>query len=234
MLVNLHIANRLKWQKGATMQQIKDDRQRRMRLLLTSLRNDIQAAGRGGPIQPHDLEAHAKAVQLEFNALHNAGAPISSLTNEILARIFEAGMLQSHCPTHFGLTVSHLSRRFRDVAIATPSLWNSVVKFILHQQKGRAVGDLPITNVVQGRPNSKSPTTAISERGNTSPSSEEVAMLIRSGQPIHSHITPSHYWVNTQAIDQSMNLIKIEDLRIDCEALSPRCVLNVMRIFKPH
>ncbi|TDL21214.1 hypothetical protein BD410DRAFT_308329 [Rickenella mellea] len=52
---------------------------------------------------------------------------IKRLPNEVLAVIFEmAHYLDGEGPVQFALCVSHVSRRFRNVALATPLLWTTI------------------------------------------------------------------------------------------------------------
>lgn len=60
----------------------------------------------------------------KFNENVSPDGPISTLHAEILAMIFEAGAMEEvvpHCT--FGMLVSHTTRRWRNIALATPWLW---------------------------------------------------------------------------------------------------------------
>src|SRR5882672_1060959 len=65
---------------------------------------------------------HSKRAQLAH--LVNEASPISSLPNEILAMIFEAGYSSSAYELPFEILVTHITRRFRNIAIPNPQLWN--------------------------------------------------------------------------------------------------------------
>lgn len=53
----------------------------------------------------------------------------AKLHDEILTLTFEAGTLfQQETQTHFGLLVSHVSRRWRNIALTTPFLW-TIIQF---------------------------------------------------------------------------------------------------------
>lgn len=76
-----------------------------------------------------ELEAQSKVLQLEYNSLYNLDAPSSSIPDEILATIFEVGTLieQIRRPRrHFGVIVSHVTQRWRAVALSTPRLWTKI------------------------------------------------------------------------------------------------------------
>lgn len=83
------------------MQRINVNGDRQHRLLLLSRRLEEISAARNELViqrdelvaQLGDLERQAKAAQLEFNALRNLDAPISTLPDEMLAMIFGAGIL---------------------------------------------------------------------------------------------------------------------------------------------
>ncbi|KAF7975899.1 hypothetical protein HWV62_8321 [Athelia sp. TMB] len=77
--------------------------------------------------QLEELEVQIKATQRELNALHNLHAPTSSFPDEVLAMVFEAGInLITGSTRHFGPLVSHVTRRWRTVALATPRLWSTI------------------------------------------------------------------------------------------------------------
>src|ERR1700691_1697848 len=57
----------------------------------------------------------------------NTLSPVDSLPNEILAMIFEAGhTADSSFISLFEVTISHVIRRWRDVAVNTVSLWTRI------------------------------------------------------------------------------------------------------------
>ncbi|KAF7973789.1 hypothetical protein HWV62_14274 [Athelia sp. TMB] len=102
--------------------------ERRRRILSLSKRLQEFAAARIKLIaQLEDLDSQTRAVQQEHNALHNLDAPTSNLPNEILSLVFEAGIGQeSYAESHFGDLVSHVSSRWRAVALTTPRLWADI------------------------------------------------------------------------------------------------------------
>jgi hypothetical protein len=67
---------------------------------------------------------HSKRAQLAH--LVNEASPISSLPNEILAMIFEARYSSSAYELPFEILVTHITRRFRNIAISNPQLWNRI------------------------------------------------------------------------------------------------------------
>ncbi|KZP30822.1 hypothetical protein FIBSPDRAFT_979000 [Athelia psychrophila] len=117
------------------------DRQRRVLSLLKCL-EELEAARRELLLKLEDLDARKRAIQLEHNALFNLDATTSNLPDEILAMVFEVGIeiqldplllkensFKFHTsepyptPIHFGDLVSHVSHRWRSIALATPRLW---------------------------------------------------------------------------------------------------------------
>ncbi|KAF7986261.1 hypothetical protein HWV62_35172 [Athelia sp. TMB] len=109
------------------MPRINGDRQRHA-LLITNRLEGIAAARRKLVLQLEELDEQAKIMQRELNVLHNLDALTSNLPDEALAMIFEAGALpgSSHWP-HFGVVVSHVSSRWRRVALSTSRLWTRIV-----------------------------------------------------------------------------------------------------------
>ncbi|KZP32580.1 hypothetical protein FIBSPDRAFT_479348 [Athelia psychrophila] len=84
-----------------------------------------------------DLDAQARAVLLERNILHNLDAPTSDIPDELLVMLFEADEdmhLSQGLEPHFGALVSHVSHRWREIALATPTLW-SRVRFVVGKRK---------------------------------------------------------------------------------------------------
>ncbi|KAF7986267.1 hypothetical protein HWV62_35184 [Athelia sp. TMB] len=114
----------------SNMPRFNGDRRRRA-LLLSERLEDIAAARRNLVLQLEALDEQAKTMQHEVNVLHNIDALTSNVPDEALAMIFEAGALpgSSHWP-HFGVVVSHVSSRWRRVALSTPRLWTNVVSRI--------------------------------------------------------------------------------------------------------
>ncbi|KZP32564.1 hypothetical protein FIBSPDRAFT_848386, partial [Athelia psychrophila] len=73
------------------------------------------------------LNVQARAVLLEHNILLNLDAPTSDIPDELLAMIFEAHKdmpLSQGLEPHFGALVSHVSHRWRRIALSTPTLWS--------------------------------------------------------------------------------------------------------------
>ncbi|KAF7970154.1 hypothetical protein HWV62_24852 [Athelia sp. TMB] len=101
---------------------------RRHALLISERLEGIAAARRKLVLQLEELDEQAKIMQHEFNVLHNLDALTSNLPDEALAMIFEAGALpgSTHWP-HFGVVVSHVSSRWRRVALSTARLWTEIV-----------------------------------------------------------------------------------------------------------
>lgn len=107
------------------MRRINED-QRRRALLLSKRLEEFTAKIDKLMVQLGDLERERKVDQLEFNALHNLGAPISTLPDEMLAMIFKAGSFLEESHPHFGTLVSHIANHWRQIALATPQLWNKI------------------------------------------------------------------------------------------------------------
>ncbi|KAF7968985.1 hypothetical protein HWV62_28710 [Athelia sp. TMB] len=93
-------------------------------LVKQELEEKIARAERELIPQLENLDAQEKVILLEHNLLHNLDAPTSNLPDEILAMVFEAGMVRdSDDRFYFGERVSHVSHRWRCVALSTPCLW---------------------------------------------------------------------------------------------------------------
>ncbi|KZP22387.1 hypothetical protein FIBSPDRAFT_952998 [Athelia psychrophila] len=113
------------------MRQISEERRHALGLLLKRL-EEFAAARLELLRQLEELDVQARAVQQTHNAIHNADAPTSDLPDEILAMIFEEGILLKdrpsyfYVPCHFGVLVSHVSHRWREVALANSRLWTSI------------------------------------------------------------------------------------------------------------
>lgn len=100
-----------------------DRRSQRIQFLRKSLQ-DIASARQELIIQLEDLDAQARALQLEHNSLQNLNAPTSNVPEEVLAMVFEAGT--AGCASDFGRLVSHVSHRWRSIALANPYLWTDI------------------------------------------------------------------------------------------------------------
>ncbi|KZP05086.1 hypothetical protein FIBSPDRAFT_1006366 [Athelia psychrophila] len=94
---------------------LNEDQQQRIQLLSTTL-EELRR-------QRKELDAREIAVRSERNALLNLASPTSDLPAEVLAMVFEAGVRQANDSNLFGIPVSHVSQRWRNVALATPGLW---------------------------------------------------------------------------------------------------------------
>jgi hypothetical protein len=84
-----------------------------------------------------ELRAEFNELRAKFNEITNLDTPIASLPTEMLAAIFNVGYSlprrrrkKRYQP--FELSVSSVSRRWRDVAISTKSLWTRI-QFLPHQ-----------------------------------------------------------------------------------------------------
>ncbi|KAF7976484.1 hypothetical protein HWV62_6267 [Athelia sp. TMB] len=85
--------------------------------------------------QLDDLDLEAKSAQVEWRSLcTNDTAPVSSLPNEILSLIFEAA---KHPKEHNEVIISHVTRRWRNVALSTPRLWNGIRRIVGDKQDER-------------------------------------------------------------------------------------------------
>ncbi|KAF7986649.1 hypothetical protein HWV62_26478 [Athelia sp. TMB] len=73
--------------------------------------------------QLEDLVTQQKSIQLEHAVLH-LDVQTSDLPDEILALIFEAGVTPYE--PRFGELISHVSQRWRRIALATPWLWANI------------------------------------------------------------------------------------------------------------
>ncbi|KZP21138.1 hypothetical protein FIBSPDRAFT_860824, partial [Athelia psychrophila] len=103
---------------------MRQDWKDRQRLLLSGRLEEIATERRRLVLQLAELDARGKAVQQD---LHNLDSPISILPSDILVMIFEAGaLLESRAKFHFGSLASHVSRMWREIALATPRLWTKI------------------------------------------------------------------------------------------------------------
>ncbi|KAF7980802.1 hypothetical protein HWV62_36885 [Athelia sp. TMB] len=87
----------------------------------------VQAATPNSPHELEKLEKQIKVAQRELCSLHNSDAPISTLPDEVLAMVFEEGVVLNSSEGHFGSLMSHVTHRWRSVALATPRLWSEIV-----------------------------------------------------------------------------------------------------------
>jgi hypothetical protein len=72
------------------------------------------------------LELDLARKQREIIALTNSVAPISLLPSELIAEIFNTGRHTSSIRPSFPLVVSHVTRKWREIAIQSPSLWTDI------------------------------------------------------------------------------------------------------------
>jgi hypothetical protein len=77
------------------------------------------------------LEESLRGIKVEYNRITNSLAPISSLPNELLASIFEAGydpplLLQQRSGSCYEIVVSQVTQHWRSVALGTPRLWSRI------------------------------------------------------------------------------------------------------------
>lgn len=106
------------------MRGIYEDRRRRALARLGEI-----AITRGNTVlQAAELNTEEEVLQAEVKSLHNWEAPNAVLNDDICKMIFEAGALQHEqkFQPHFGTLVSHVTRRWRKIALATPRLWNKI------------------------------------------------------------------------------------------------------------
>ncbi|KAF7968379.1 hypothetical protein HWV62_30873 [Athelia sp. TMB] len=69
----------------------------------------------------------AQAIDSQHNALRNLHTPISILPDDLLRMIFEVGTCRDNDAFRcFGELVSHVSQRWRSIALATPLLWRFI------------------------------------------------------------------------------------------------------------
>ncbi|KAF7968983.1 hypothetical protein HWV62_10701 [Athelia sp. TMB] len=108
------------------MRNVNGDRKRRIQLLANCL-EELASAKHKLLRQLEDLDAQAKAIQVERNQLLNLDAPTSNIPDEVLSLIFEAGMHSDQkSRSHFREDVSHVSHHWRSVALSTPGLWREI------------------------------------------------------------------------------------------------------------
>lgn len=118
---------------SGAMHQIEQDRQRRIKELWRDLQ-DIALAKAELVRQLEHLDVLTAEYTLEHNKLVNLGGPISRVPDEIIAMIFEQGTLmrarkqRKHDTPHqhFGVIASHVTSRWRAIALTTPRLWTKI------------------------------------------------------------------------------------------------------------
>jgi len=77
-------------------------------------------------MQLETLRLSMQKHQSRINQLRSDCAPIASIPNEILVAIFEAGISAYEDREEYAMCISHVSRLWRNIALATPSLWTSI------------------------------------------------------------------------------------------------------------
>ncbi|KZP25990.1 hypothetical protein FIBSPDRAFT_949785 [Athelia psychrophila] len=108
------------------MLRINEAQQHRAQVLLKHI-DEYRVARIGLVQQLEELDALAEVVQREFSVLQNSLAPIGCLPEEVLAMVFEAGThLEHETGLHFAVLVSHVTRSWRNIALATPRLWATI------------------------------------------------------------------------------------------------------------
>ena len=108
------------------MRQINEQRRQRVQVLSGRLA-EIEKQTCNLLVQLEDLAAKAAAVRSEYNTLLNLDAPTSDLPDEVLALIFEIGTRSNwESARDFQVLVSHVSHRWRAIALATAQLWASI------------------------------------------------------------------------------------------------------------
>ena len=105
-------------------------------ILSTSILTDDMRGSYDGPFHQVDLNHRARdlytssaGAEVERSRLNNSCAPISSLPNEILAAVFEAGhksSVSNYSQPSFGSLVTQVTERWRNVALSTPLLWTHI------------------------------------------------------------------------------------------------------------
>ena len=80
------------------------------------------------------MEAALACARIDYNCIQNQLAPISSLPDEVLSAVFEAGCVQSlsghpECPP-FEILVSQISQHWHNIALDTSRLWTNVVLIV--------------------------------------------------------------------------------------------------------
>lgn len=115
---------------------MRDTMRSRMSSLLDRL-NKLQTARTELVRQLEAIEADSKILQTEYNLLHNESQPVSVLPCDILAMIFKTAKYTAEGSE---ITMSHVSRYWRYIALGTPLLW-AVMRGVRHL-RGRVIAYL--------------------------------------------------------------------------------------------
>lgn len=114
------------------MRRINEDRKRRTLPVLSNRLEELPVARRKAAVRLEDLDRQRTEASLERSALYSLHAPIESLSNDILAMIFESGITPTTMKSmkgrrfRFGSLVSQVNQRWRNVALGTPRLWTDI------------------------------------------------------------------------------------------------------------
>ncbi|KZP29038.1 hypothetical protein FIBSPDRAFT_927141 [Athelia psychrophila] len=112
------------------VQQVRD----RMACLSSRLRS-IDSSREDLIRQLGELDTERSSARAEYRSLcTNDTAPVARLPNEVLAMIFEAA---KHPKEHKEVIISHVTRRWRDVALSTPRLWTNIRRIVGDKQDER-------------------------------------------------------------------------------------------------
>jgi len=128
---------------------IQVDTERHQRLIyLRNEANDLRTKERQLCLQLAQVRELLGCVCSEEAEIANLSAPISSLPNEILGEIFRY-MKDSYRVDNIPdvVVVSHVTRRWRNVAISNPSLWDTIRVNASYPSM-----DLPIAFIIRSRP----------------------------------------------------------------------------------
>lgn len=108
------------------MRVIDKEQWQRIQLLLETLQ-EIAAARAELFHQLEELNAREIAVRSEHNSLHNNVATVTAnLPNEVLSMVFKAGVYHTRDSIQFSVPISHVSQRWRSIALSAPELWTNI------------------------------------------------------------------------------------------------------------
>jgi len=82
----------------------------------------------------NEIEQELRVAETRHGRLQNSRAPVSTLPDELLADIFQLcqeDWLYNMRPS-FELVASHVSSHWREIALATPLLWNNIYMVVRH------------------------------------------------------------------------------------------------------